>query len=154
MSHGFPISLRVLSLAVAGYLATCAWAARPAAGRQGPDGPGPGLVHESWTVKDGLPLNSIRALAQSRDGHIWLVTMDGLVRFDGVRFTISNTANTPTLPTNRLVSLIEDTDANLWMRSETGDLVRFRRGRFTRFGPGQGLAGQVRDLMPDPQGGV
>ncbi|MBX6366177.1 MAG: hypothetical protein IRZ00_20215, partial [Gemmatimonadetes bacterium] len=56
------------------------------------------FVHEAWTVREGLPLNSIRTVLQSRDGYIWLATMDGLVRFDGVRFTVFNTANTLTLP--------------------------------------------------------
>ena len=40
-------------------------------------------VHESWTVKDGLPVNSIRAIIQDRTGYIWAATFDGLVRFDG-----------------------------------------------------------------------
>ncbi len=38
-----------------------------------------GLVHEVWTTQDGLPVNSINALLQSRDGYIWAATFDGLV---------------------------------------------------------------------------
>jgi hypothetical protein len=51
------------------------------------------FVHESWTVEDGLPVNSVNALLQSRDGYLWIATFDGLVRFDGVRFTVFNAAN-------------------------------------------------------------
>ncbi len=51
-------------------------------------GPSMGFVHEVWTTQDGLPVNSINALLQSRDGYIWAATFDGLVRFDGVRFTV------------------------------------------------------------------
>jgi ligand-binding sensor domain-containing protein len=50
-------------------------------------------VHESWTVKDGLPVNSINSLLQDRAGYIWAATFDGLVRFDGIRFTVFNSAN-------------------------------------------------------------
>src|SRR5690606_17488662 len=52
-----------------------------------------GWVHESWTVEDGLPVNAIGGLIQGRAGYIWAATYDGLVRFDGVRFTTFNSAN-------------------------------------------------------------
>jgi len=38
-----------------------------------------------WTTDSGLPQNSISTILQSRDGYLWLSTLDGLVRFDGVR---------------------------------------------------------------------
>jgi ligand-binding sensor domain-containing protein len=37
----------------------------------------------SWTTENGLPQNSIQALLQTRDGYLWMSTLDGLVRFDG-----------------------------------------------------------------------
>ena len=51
-------------------------------------------VREHWTVADGLPINSITSLVQTRDGYLWLGTNDGVVRFDGVRFTVYNAGNT------------------------------------------------------------
>ena len=41
----------------------------------------------------GLPQASVRAIAQTADGYIWLGTEEGLVRFDGVRFTVFDTTN-------------------------------------------------------------
>ena len=41
---------------------------------------------DSYTTDNGLPQNSIWAMCQTRDGYIWLVTGEGLLRFDGVRF--------------------------------------------------------------------
>src|SRR5687768_479003 len=64
-------------------------------------------VHESWTVKDGLPVNSINSLLQDRAGYIWAATFDGLVRFDGIRFTVFNSANSAELPSNRIIALRE-----------------------------------------------
>jgi signal transduction histidine kinase/ligand-binding sensor domain-containing protein len=40
-----------------------------------------------WTVSSGLPQNTVSAVAQSRDGYLWVGTHYGLTRFDGVRFT-------------------------------------------------------------------
>src|SRR5688572_29303339 len=88
-------------------------------------------VHESWTVKDGLPDNSINTLLQDRTGYIWAATFDGLVRFDGLRFTVFNSANFEELPSNRIIALKEGRNGALWLTTEQGHIVRFRDGRFT-----------------------
>ena len=48
-------------------------------------------VHALWDSDNGLPQNSVNAVIQTRDGYIWFGTQEGLVRFDGVRFTIFDT---------------------------------------------------------------
>lgn len=115
------------------------------------EGPEP-FVHESWTVQDGLPVNAINALLQSRDRYIWVATFDGLVRFDGVRFTVFNSANSPGLPSNRILELREARDGSLWLRTGQHQLVRFRDGRFTHFGPEFGVTSRVRTLHEDASG--
>ena len=87
-------------------------------------------VHESWTVKDGLPVNSVNSIIQDRAGYIWVASFDGLVRFDGVRFTVFNSANSEELPSNRIIELEEGKDGTLWLTTEQGHVVRFRAGRF------------------------
>ncbi len=42
-------------------------------------------THDAWRMTDGLPQDSITAGRQTRDGFIWVGTMDGLARVDGVR---------------------------------------------------------------------
>ena len=93
----------------------------------------PSWVHESWTVKDGLPVNSINAIVQDRTGYICAATWDGLVRFDGLRFTVFNSAKSEELPSNRIVQLKEGRDGSLWLVTEQGHLVRFRDGTFTNY---------------------
>jgi hypothetical protein len=91
----------------------------------------PAYVLESWTVRDGLPVNVITSLLQGRDGYLWIGTFDGLVRFDGVRFTTFNAANSPGLPTSRIVDLKRTSDGSLWLTTEQNELVRFRKDTFT-----------------------
>ena len=85
-----------------------------------------GYTRENWTVADGLPINTITAVLQTRDGYLWLGTNDGLVRFDGVRFTVYNAGNTPELPSNRITALREDRAGALWILTEQQhpDLLR------------------------------
>jgi ligand-binding sensor domain-containing protein len=69
----------------------------------------------SWTTDNGLPQNSIQALLQTRDGYLWMSTLDGLVRFDGLRFRIFNRQNTPALTTDgfQFFALLEDREGCL-----------------------------------------
>src|SRR5208282_3594662 len=41
---------------------------------------------QAWAMENGLPQNTVQALAQTKDGFLWLGTEAGLVRFDGVEF--------------------------------------------------------------------
>src|SRR5262245_20893648 len=66
----------------------------------------------------GLPNNFVYSVIQARDGYLWFTTLDGLVRYDGVRFTIFNTSNIKNLPSNRLTDLFEDRAGALWIGTE------------------------------------
>ena len=63
---------------------------------------------KTWTVENGLPQNVIRGIAQTPDGYLWIATLDGVARFDGMRFTIFNKSNTPGIESNRFGSMVGD----------------------------------------------
>ena len=94
-----------------------------------------------WQTDDGLPHNTVTALTQTRDGYLWIGTQNGLVRFDGVRFVVFDTHNTPELPSDRIVQLLEDSAGTLWIGTELGGVVELRHGAFTtHLAPGLGTA--------------
>jgi signal transduction histidine kinase/ligand-binding sensor domain-containing protein len=110
---------------------------------------------DHWTTENGLPQNSVRSILQARDGYIWLTTFDGLARFDGVRFTVFNKNNSPGMSGNRLLQIFEDRFGDLWIRLESGGLLRRHQGRFTTYTREQGLpAIAVQQLMDDGQGNL
>ena len=88
---------------------------------------------DRWTADDGLPQNSVYGIVQTRDGYLWLATLDGLARFDGVRFTVFNKSNSAGIVNNRFVSLFETGNGDLWAGTETSGAGRFRGGRFEHF---------------------
>src|SRR5262245_33468429 len=88
---------------------------------------------DHWTTDNGLPQNTVRAIAQTRDGYLWLTTFDGLARFDGVRFTVFDKSNTPAITNNRITALYEDRDGTLWIGADQGELVAYRNGVFTAY---------------------
>jgi signal transduction histidine kinase/ligand-binding sensor domain-containing protein/DNA-binding response OmpR family regulator len=118
------------------------WALLPALLVAAPAGlVGQGFVHEQWTVANGLPVNAVNAVLQARSGYLWLGTFDGVVRFDGVQFTLFSSATSPGLAGNRILSLLEARDGTLWMQTEQGYLASLREGEFTQYGASRGIAG-------------
>lgn len=82
-----------------------------------------------WEARDGLPMNTVQAVVQTRDGYVWLGTEEGLVRFDGDRFEVFDRNNTPGLPGKDVTSLFESTDGSLWIGMD-GGLGRLKDGQF------------------------
>src|SRR6476646_3991122 len=53
-------------------------------------------------------ITAVIAITQTKDGYLWLGTPDGLLRFDGARFTTFNEGNTPGLKRGSVVKLFAD----------------------------------------------
>lgn len=83
----------------------------------------PWFLFQSWETADGLPENSATAMAQAPDGYLWFGTFNGLVRFNGVGFTVFNPANTPELPSAGIVNLHLDQGGRLWVSTYEGLVV-------------------------------
>ncbi len=110
---------------------------------------------DSWTTDDGLPQNSVRALTQTSDGYLWLTTLDGLVRFDGIRFTVFNKTNSPNLSGNRFVNLFAERAGLLWISTEEQGLVRYSDGEFRTFTTADGLPSNfVLEVGKDANGNL
>lgn len=93
---------------------------------------GPRHAVSRWEMKEGLPLNKVRALAQTPDGYLWVGTLHGLARFDGGRFRVFDTANTPTLQHERIESLAVDVKGRLWVGDTAGGITMYDGGVFGR----------------------
>ncbi len=111
-------------------------------------------MHDVWQVKDGLPQHTITAIAQTPDGYLWLGTREGLVRFDGVRFTVFDTQTTPALGHNFVLCLLPDRQGRLWIGTAGGGLARMERGQFTRFTTSDGLPHDVISSLFEDRGGL
>ncbi len=98
---------------------------------------------DHWTADDGLPQNSVYGIVQTKDGYLWLATVDGLARFDGARFTVFNKSNSPGIVNNRFISLFETAGGDLWAGTEESGAARFHGGRFEHFGADAGIPHSV-----------
>jgi len=94
---------------------------------------------DGWNTDSGLPQNTVTSILQTHDGYLWFTTRDGLVRFDGIRFTVFNKGNTPGINSTQLVVLSEVRSGNLWAGTQNGGLTRYREGKFFTYNTQQGL---------------
>ena len=107
-----------------------------------------------WDSDSGLPQNSVDAIVQTRDGYLWLGTQEGLIRFDGVRFTIFDSRNTPAMRDDWVLAFCETRDGTLWVGTAEG-LLRGRDGRFDGWQPDGPLSrGMVRSLIQARDGAL
>jgi len=97
-------------------------------------------VRQTWVMENGLPQNTVQALAQTRDGFVWLGTEVGLVRFDGNAFVVFDQNSKPALPGNDIQCLLATDDGALWIGTSDG-LARFQNGLATTFTTENGLPG-------------
>ena len=108
---------------------------------------------QKWDAAQGLPQNSIQAMLQTRDGYLWLGTQEGLVRFDGVRFTVFDATNTPAMVRNDVRAILEARDGALWIGTYGGGLLRVMENEILSFGAKQNLSGDaVLSLAEEPPG--
>jgi signal transduction histidine kinase/ligand-binding sensor domain-containing protein/CheY-like chemotaxis protein len=110
--------------------------------------------HRLWTATSGLPHNSIRAIAQTRDGYLWVATSNGLARFDGVGFTVFTPANAPGLLDDRLTAMAAGGDGALWIGTSGEGVIRYRDGQFRQVAATELPDRTVRALWADSAGVV
>jgi len=114
-------------------------------------------VHDRWTTQNGFPQNSASDIVQTKDGYLWFATQEGLARFDGVKFTVFDRANTDALPDSWLLRLIPDSSGALWIRVQgfAPGLTRYQDGVFTHFTTKNGLpSNTATSAAADKEGGI
>jgi signal transduction histidine kinase/ligand-binding sensor domain-containing protein len=103
-------------------------------------------------MDNGLPQNTVQALAQTSDGFVWLGTEAGLARFDGIAFKIFDRNSNPALPGSDIRCFLASPDGSLWIGT-SGGLARWKDGRMTAFTMQDGLPGNgILSLGEDQDG--
>src|SRR5262249_18037550 len=91
------------------------------------------MQHIAWVEDNGPPLPGTHLLARSNDGYLWLGANDGLLRFDGTRFSIYDGTRTPTLKSAQrgwFRPLLTDRDGTVWFARPDGVLLTLKDGVF------------------------
>src|SRR5215831_5578249 len=107
-------------------------------------------AHAAWRVQDGFFKGSPYALAQTRDGYLWVGTSSGLLRFDGVRFVPWRSEHGEQLPISQIDGLLAARDGSLWIATREG-LSRWKNETLTNYPV---AVGGVYSLLEDHNGDI
>lgn len=112
-------------------------------------------VNQVWTAAEGLPGNTVTDLLQKSDGYLYIGTYDGLVRFDGVKFTILNKNTVSDFRCVSARTIFEDTDGNLWVGSNDEGVAKISSSGIEMFTTDNGLPNNsIRDIAQDKSGNI
>ena len=84
---------------------------------------------DGWQTEQGLPLNTVQAMYQTRAGYLWVGTAGGLARFDGIRFATFESSPVQELVSRPIFGFMEDAEGTLWIGHSRG-AARYSNGRF------------------------
>lgn len=96
---------------------------------------------ERFAPLGGAVAGDVRALAAGQDGRLWIGTQgNGLGCYENGQFrTIRRTNGLPSLPSDYILSLYEDSDRTLWIGTLDRGLCRLKNGKYTVIGTKDGL---------------
>ncbi|WP_353717621.1 two-component regulator propeller domain-containing protein [Dyadobacter sp. 676] len=106
-----------------------------------------------YNSDNGLPQNSVRAIAQDSHGFLWLATDQGLVRFDGQTFVIFN-KSVLGIRTNMFMSFLPDMEGRkdrFYVWTEEFDYIKVVAATATKEEPP--AAARLRRMLETPEGG-
>ena len=132
----------------ASAISVVAWAAQPETPLQAINT----VSVRSYDVDDGLPQNTVHAIAQTRDGYLWAATWEGVARFNGRGFDTFDAATESTMSPGGVRSLLAAGDGSLWLGQSQNGVIRYDNGQWSE-GPQRSLLAndQVLALLLDSQ---
>lgn len=108
-----------------------------------------------WTADDGLPQNVIRGVYQDSQGYLWVATLDGLARFDGVRFVLFDKNGTEGIRSSRFSAIHGAENGDIWLSTDGGGVTVYSKGKFRTFTTKDGLPHLfIRSVTGDDAGNI
>ncbi|UCH96057.1 MAG: helix-turn-helix domain-containing protein [Candidatus Aminicenantes bacterium] len=124
-----------------------------------PDKPVNQYLVDHWEMADGIPANEVRSITQTPDGYLWIATSNGLVRFDGIKFSIIPFVEKEKIDPRKTidpVTLLVDKQEMLWIGS-SGVLTsyNYQTGQFKTYTSEDGLTDdRIRRIKDDMNGNL
>jgi signal transduction histidine kinase/ligand-binding sensor domain-containing protein len=145
------VSRRTATAVAVVVVLSIAGMARASAGSSLPD-----YVLSAWATEKGLPPGDVFAVAQDVDGYLWLGTPNGLIRFDGLRFTPWTTLSPDhELPSGPVHAIVGAADGSLWVGiGGGGGVVRIHQGTVFQYAQSDGAPPGATAMLQDRQGAI
>ncbi|NLI23871.1 MAG: SpoIIE family protein phosphatase [Bacteroidales bacterium] len=117
------------------------------------DGESQIIPFRNYSIREGLPQNSVVAVFQDSKGYLWFGTQVGIARFDGKSFRNYNISSG--LCGNTVTSILEDKKGQLWIASHDGGVSVRKKEVFYTLNKDSGLvSNDIKSLYLDSENSV
>jgi ligand-binding sensor domain-containing protein len=115
------------------------------------------LFFDQLSIKEGLPHNTVYAMAQDHEGFVWLGTHSGLVRYDGyncINFQRVKNKNQEEISIKTVHSLFFDSKGILWVGTEANGLIicNTNTGEWSQSLVNQYIKSEINSIFEDKKG--
>jgi ligand-binding sensor domain-containing protein len=115
------------------------------------------LFFDHLSIKEGLPHNTVYAVAQDREGFMWFGTHSGLVRYDGyncINFQKVKNNKQEEIDLRTVHALLMDSNGLLWIGTESGELITYdtNKGEWSKVFENQEISSEVNAIFEDTKG--
>jgi diguanylate cyclase (GGDEF)-like protein len=104
---------------------------------------------DNWSTHEGLPHNSINAIAQTSDGYLWFATWEGVARYNGRDFRFYERSTEKGILDSGIRTLVSDANNGLWIAGVRGGIT-YRHG--DNWQPHFAAPSMVNHLIKDSSG--
>ena len=112
-------------------------------------------VYQSWNSFGGLSGTTANDIYQTKDGYINIGTYEGLVRFDGVKFTAFNRALDSDFSIVSARTILQDSRGDIWIGSNDEGLQKISASGNMLYTLDEGLPNNsIRALCEDKNGNI
>ena len=104
-------------------------------------------------IEEGLPQSSVYTMLQGKDGSIWVGTMNGVSKYNGLSF--ENFTKKNGLAENRVTSSCQDNQGNIWFGHWSGGITKYdiQAKTFSEITPGNvRLSKTITSIVTDNKG--
>ena len=106
---------------------------------------------DTWSTQEGLPHNSINAIAQTSDGYLWFATWEGVARYNGREFRFYERSKQTGILDSGTRALVSDDQNGLWVAGVRGSITYRQNIGWQPQLPAQSM---VNHLLKDKAGNI
>ena len=116
-----------------------------------PTGNGEGYAAVVYNNSNGLPTSEANAIAETKEGFLWIGSYSGLIRYDGSTFERIDS----TTGVTSVVSLYVDSKERLWIGTNDNGVAYMEKGDITFYKDVEGLkSSSIRSIVEDNEGNI
>ena len=116
-----------------------------------PTGDGEGYAAVVYNNTNGLPTSEANAIAETKEGFLWIGSYSGLIRYDGSTFERIDS----TTGVTSVVSLYVDSKERLWIGTNDNGVAYMEKGKINFYKDVEGLkSSSIRSIVEDKEGNI